>query len=109
MMVKLKGVLGIFRTPSPETHANYGTMVVGGSCLGIALGLLKDALPPKGDPWLVTGLCTGSSHCENNLAVTPVTLQVPKANEADLAAWTGFPSSLSKVMKKLISCVRRAA
>lgn len=40
------GVLGLFRAPSPETHASYGTMVVGGSWLGIALALLKDVLPP---------------------------------------------------------------
>lgn len=54
---RVGGGAGIFRIPSPETHANYGTMVVGGSCLGIALELLKDVLPPKGDPWLVTGVC----------------------------------------------------
>lgn len=47
---RVGGGAGIFRIPSPETHANYGTMVVGGSCLGIALELLKDVLPPKGDP-----------------------------------------------------------
>lgn len=59
---RVGGVLGLFRIPSPppaETHASYGTMVVGLSWLGIALARLKDALPPRGGPWLVTRLLIG--------------------------------------------------
>lgn len=56
---RVGGGAGLFRTPSPETHASYGTLVVGGSWLGVALALLKDTLPRRNGLWLVTRSCTG--------------------------------------------------
>lgn len=57
---RVGGVLGLFRIPPPrETHASYGIMVVDCSWLEITLARLKDALPPRGGPWLVTRLHIG--------------------------------------------------